>query len=204
MENAITLFTIPHTGTHFAISLFEAFGIDGSIKYKPEAVCKERPRCKPFPQGPRPFWWLAHCGSTREYMDPLMPSLINAKKLIVTARDPYLSAIRYFRPGTNRTMDSVKRRWDHFFEILEGSQHGYFVLNIDCRKEHRHKHIADLCNFLNQPYDQRIELFVNSWKPKNVSNTEAKRKYLETGQLPNCGNWSLLDLAVEWYKGLNE
>jgi hypothetical protein len=133
----------------------------------------------------------------------MIGAALRAPIVVVTARDPYLSAIRWInRPG--RTVEDMGWAWQHFFKVLEKRQP--FVVDIGCRETDRVKHLCDLGDYLEVQYDAKdVQNFANAWKPENSINTGAKQAYLTTGTLPHPrkGSWDLLDGSVEWYKNLS-
>jgi hypothetical protein len=185
MITPIVLHTVPHTGTHFVESAFEAVGLE---------------RGKDFCRAHAP----------RVHKKALYPSHANqlytaltAKKLVVTARDPYLSAIRWVTTAPNKTVLQMSFAWDHFFDTL--SRREYFIVDIGCREQDRFDHLCNLVSYLDVDYRiDDVKKFAEAWKPEYSSNTGAKQRYLKTGELPNSnlGKWSLLDDTVAWYKRL--
>lgn len=202
--NRITLYTIPHTGTHFASKFFNTLGIAELKEVDP--LNRNRGVLRPIMQEHN-HWWRCHAAQGPSGDDAAFARsmFISAKKLVVTARDPYLSAIRYFSPG-RRPMSKLLHRWNRFLHVLENAKYPYFVLDIGCREKDRYAHLLDLAEFLDIPYEKSVvEEYASNWKPENASNTGAKQKYLQTGTLPNLecdGSWNMLDEAVEWYKSL--
>jgi len=127
---------------------------------------------------------------------------LDARKLVVTARDPYLSAIRWISLTSN-TVQDMYYAWNYFFDVLDKKE--YFIVDIGCREQDRAQHICDLAQFINVEYDmERVEDFALAWKPEYSSNTSAKQSYLGSGNLPpaKTGTWSMLDDAVKWYANL--
>lgn len=193
----ITVYTVPHTGTHFATKFLDTLGIERSRQYKP------------FPLSSKTHWWRCHAaqgpsGDCAEH-DVADSAIIPAAKLVVTARDPYLSAIRYFGPG-RRPMAKLKYRWDTFLSVLEERKKPYFILDIGCREKDRYQHLLDLAEYTGVSYDEDVvRKYADSWKPENATDTSAKAAYLANGVLPELecdGTWSMLDDAVAWYKTL--
>ena len=182
----IYLHTVPHTGTHFVMKAF-------TNVFKLEK-CKD--------------WYRTHTprampGHLKVHEQEMIDSALRAPIVVVTARDPYLSAIRWLgRPG--RTVQDMGWAWQHFFKVLEKRQP--FIVDIGCREADRFKHLCDLGDYLGVEYNIKdVQEFANAWKPEYSSDTGAKKSYLQTGVLPHPrkGSWNLLDEAVEWYKNLN-
>lgn len=185
MTTPIVLHTVPHTGTHFVEAAFETMGLERGKDY-----CRAH--------APR-----VHKKAMYPAQAHQLYTALTAQKLVVTARDPYLSAIRWVTAAPNRTVLQMSFAWDHFFDTL--SRKEYFIVDIGCREQDRIQHLYDLGGFLGVDYDeQQISKFAEAWKPEYSSNTDAKQQYLKTGALPhtNLGKWSLLDEAVAWYKSL--
>jgi len=98
-------------------------------------------------------------------------------------------------------MSDLKNRWDRFFRVLPTLN--YHIIDIGCEMPNRYEHLCDVADFLKVDYNsQKVKDFADAWKPENASNSIAKRKYLETRELPEGYDWSLLDEAVEWYTNL--
>jgi hypothetical protein len=172
------LLTVPYTGTHFARSLFSI--VDPlSIHDVPSAH------------------WLD--GNVRELWDKII-----RRKLVITARDPYLTAIRSIQTGHEDPITFIAQSWETCFEAIQVADH--FILDIGCQKERRLKHALAAINFIGSECEahneQQVAAFVDAWLPENESQSKYKTEYLETGNLPDEYDWSLLDEASEWYNAL--
>lgn len=182
----IHLYTVPHTGTHFVMKAFaDVFNLE---------ECKD--------------WCRTHTpraipGRLQLHEQKMIDSALQAPIVVVTARNPYLSAIRWInRPG--RTVEDIGWAWQHFFKVLENRK--LFVVDVGCREADRFKHLCDLGDYLSVQYSTKdVQEFANAWKPEHSSNTGAKKTYLQTGTLPHPrkGSWEVLDDAASWYKNLS-
>ena len=171
------LLTVPYTGTHFAKSLFEKVGVFSTY---------DMPNAH----------WLD--GNIREQWDKIIQ-----RKLVITARDPYLTAIRSIKTGHETPIEFIAESWATCFEAMQQADH--FILDIGCKKENRLNHVLELINFVGidlGTYREDVTSYVDAWLPENESHSEHKVRYLETGELPSRYDWSLLDPAVNWYKAL--
>lgn len=185
----VRLFTVPHTGTNFVIKFFEA--ANSPLKVQKDSR-RHAPRINPESLDKSP----THAKAVR-----------NAKaapSLIVTARDPYLSAIRWIKPPS-RSVFEMSFAWGHFFDVLESRNGNYFIIDIGCREADRVQHLCDAAEYIGADYDiNELTQFAKDWKPENSSDTGAKKDYLANGQLPDprYGTWDMLDEAVAWYANL--
>ncbi len=126
--------------------------------------------------------------------------------LLITVRDPYLSAIRFIY--SNQSIESCAEMWNESIDALPFVDH--FLYDVGCREEDRITHTADMFEFCQRTMTPEIEKYVSEWKPLNTSENydgdltvkDFKANYLKDGSLPDGYNWSLLDDAVAWYKGL--
>jgi len=175
----ITLFTVPHTGTTFAVMLFRA------VQFKKNAYRHVHALPQPF---------------TDERMLNVYNEFVYSNKpLLVTARDPYLSAIRFVTHGN--PIEHVARHWDTFLDTIESKKHA--TIDIGCRTNDRYDMLCDALDFGNIAYNKEIvKQYSDAWTPVSKIDTDAKLKYIETGQLPAGHNWEALDRAVDWYKNL--
>ncbi len=120
---------------------------------------------------------------------------ITKRKIIVTARDPYLCGIRYTKGST---VEAAAKEWDIMLDRLSEIDH--FVFDVACSD--RRAHVNDLFNFINEVPHFDTEKFVNDWTPIKASRSPLKEEYLESGKLPEGHDWSQLDRAVNWYNSL--
>ena len=127
-------------------------------------------------------------------------SKIKLRKIIVTARDPYLCAIRYIKTNAKTPIEDAAAEWNTMLNKIKEVDH--FVFNINCPESKRHEHAIALFKFVNADAPCKIDSFVHKWQAENVSSSEHKTRYLETGELPIGHDWSKLDRAVKWYKNL--
>lgn len=187
----IILYTVPHTGTNFVASFFKHLGLES-----PD------------------HWFRYH--TARCHPDNLHKSAfritgvraLEAEKLIVTARDPYLSAIRWIGDsdyeedsGDRRTPQQMAWSWGHMFDVLK-KRDDYFIVDIGCRQSDRLELLREAADYMEIDYNMAdIESFAEAWKPQNSSDTGPKQAYLRDGTLPD-GDWHYLDDAVAWYKSL--
>ena len=173
------LLTVPYTGTHFTRTLLEVAG------------------AHPYPQGkiyvPHAHWLDANVAADW--------AKIVQTKVLITARDPYLSAIRCIKTGQENPIDFIADAWDVFFTGMNEME--YFVFDIGLSKEARLGYARNALNFVSTDlYLDRIDDYINRWEPMNESVTEHKTEYLKTGKLPENYDWDKLDNAVEWYNSL--
>lgn len=134
-------------------------------------------------------------------------------KFLITARDPYLVGLRYISNGDR--IEDASLTFNECIRNLYNLDH--YIIDIGCRKEDRLEHVCNMANFLNinpDPYMEKLELFVEAWKPVHTTEEAAlrgtiiegseinKMRYLESGALPQDYDWSVFDTAVEWYNSL--
>lgn len=128
--------------------------------------------------------------------------------LIITVRDPYLSAIRFIYSG--QPIEPCAEMWNECIDALPFVDN--FLFDIGCREEDRMTHAANMFEFCQLTMTPEIEQYVNSWTPANSSEQytcgdlrakDFKANYLKDGTLPDGYDWSLFDNAVAWYKGLS-
>lgn len=127
--------------------------------------------------------------------------------LLITVRDPYLSAIRFIYAG--QSIESCAEMWNESIDALPFVDH--FLFDIGCREEDRMAHTADMLEFCQRTMTPEVEKYISAWKPVNSSEEynrgiesakDFKSNYLKDGTLPDGYDWSLFDNAVAWYKGL--
>ena len=213
----LALFTVPHTGTHFAIGFMKELGIEHG---------RRTPLDCPDPRPSGFFHCHAPGCSIEEWNNGNRETIFSSTKCLVTARDPYLTGIRYIH--NNQPAYLIVRHWNSFLQSLDMLPE-YFVLDVGCRKEDRIQHLRDAAKFLGKDtsrYESAIEEYANKWIPLNVTNNGIKQAYLKTGELPKIQerklsrdgskilpkgefiqttleiDWSEFDGAVAWYKSL--
>lgn len=180
------LYTMPHTGTNFIVKFFEAIGQEQTKTWRR---------------------WHAFQIHPKEITDGQLfieQRIKNTPGLVVTARNPYLSAIRHFHSSSNGNLIDLHYGWGRFFDMIESR--GHFVVDIGCKEENRFDHLCDLVKYLNLECDTDIiKQFADKWKPENTSDSKAKNDYLKNGTLPvlkHGESWDLIADAVSWYKSL--
>lgn len=173
------LLTVPYTGTHFTQILLELVDARAQLfgkAYVPTAH------------------WLDE--NIAEDWDKIMQT-----KVLVTARDPYLSAIRSIKTGQENPVAFIADAWNVCFTAMD--EMNYFIFDIGCSKQARLSLAQDAIKFIGIDMEPgRIDSYIDNWAPENESVSEHKTKYLKTGALPNGYEWNKLDKAVEWYKAL--
>lgn len=181
----IVIYTVPHTGTNFVKKFLETLGTPKSEYIRIHATQLDDAKIILSPHHLTQLEMLA-----------------SSKPTIITARDPYLSAIRLLnRHGSDHTITLLKRRWDRFFKTIPTMN--CHIIDIGVREEDRYTHLCQAADFLKVKYsEQNIRAFADAWKPENETTSDAKTKYLETGKLSEFYDWSLLDEAVSWYRNL--
>jgi len=174
MPDAILL-TVPYTGTNSIIQLFRGLCAHSHI--------------------PDAHW-------TDSIIEEQWNIIIHAK-VIITARDPYLSAIRTIHNKQENPIEVCANAWNICLSKLPEVHH--FVFDVGCQESERLKQCVDVVNFsgiVAEWHISDIERYATDWAPHNESHSEHKTRYLETGELPEGYDWSLLDEAVEWYDNL--
>lgn len=173
------LLTVPHTGTTFVRTLLTKVGADSD------------PYAKAYVPNAH---WLDE--GIAETWDKIVQT-----KLIITARDPYLSAIRAIKTNEENPVEWIADAWTLCFDAMSKTKH--VVFDIDCPEQTRLSCAQNVVKFIGiDLYSDRIDGYVEKWIPQNESHSEHKTEYLETGKLPEGYDWSLLDTTVEWYKAL--
>ncbi len=199
----LSLLTVTHTGTNFAIAFLELLGI-------------------PHNAG-RNYTHIHASPELSPSMEKRYKELVGTK-CIVTARDPLLSGIRYIHNGAK--VSQIAGCWEVFLEILPWMD--AFILDVGCREEDRVEHLCDLARHVGkdpEEYMDAIVEYADNWKPLNVTDNEDKQRYLESGVLPEKQvihihrklvprretvettltkkiDWAAFDDAVAWYKSL--
>jgi hypothetical protein len=176
----VGIYTVPHTGTNFVMRYLDCLGL------YPEAVSAPR------------NYHQRHAGYTIKDWDSF-----SKLKCIVTARDPYLSAIRFLRDDKPNAVEQCAEHWNVFFDTYRTLDH--FIVDLAIRDEERLEHLIQAAEFVGIDTTQHIdniEGYADSWQPANSRNSGMKTRYIETGELPEGHNWSLLDDAVNWYAAL--
>ena len=166
VPNAILL-TVPFTGTHFT-----------------QTVLTEMTRSH--------GWYIA----SAHWLDEVVANEWNKivrRKIIVTSRNPYLSAIRSIK--AYGSIDDSVNQWNCMLDKLP--QLNYFVFNVECEERHRERHLSDLAAFLGISNNMKIK-----WIPENVSTSAIKEKYTATQELPEGHDWDKLNDAISWHKTL--
>ena len=177
----VILYTIPHTGTNFVEKFLNSLGVTDSIIRIHVTQ-------------------LDDAEIVSQHHLTQLKMLTNSSPTIITARDPYLTAIRFLK-REHRTMALLKKRWDRFFKTIPTMN--CHIIDIGVKEEDRYTHLCQAADFLEVKYsEQKVRAFADAWKPENETTSDAKTKYLETGELSEFYDWSLLDEAVEWYRNL--
>jgi len=174
----IGLYTIPHTGTNFVMQYFALLGFRPGTIVAPETYVHR------------------HAGHKKPNWDHFANF-----PCIITARDPYLCALRFIHNG--QTIDDCAKCWDDFLSSYESLN--YTILDIGTRPSNRHNQLLSIATFVNKDpirYATQIQEYANSWLPVKSTSSELKRQYLETGSLPTSFDWSPLNRAVAWYNSL--
>ena len=173
------LLTVPHTGTTFVRTLLS------------KACADSDPYAKAYVPDAH---WLDE--GIAENWDKIVQT-----KLIITARDPYLSAIRAIKNGQENPVEWIADAWTLCFDAMSKTKH--VVFDIDCPVQARLNCAQNAIKFIGIDLAlDRIDGYVERWIPQNESTSIYKTEYLEIGKLPNGYDWELLDDAVEWYKAL--
>lgn len=196
IETKISLFTVPHTGTHFAIEFLKLLGIEHKAGTGFFHIHAPQKRITDWSNG----GWHT----------------ISHTKCVVTARDPILTAIRYIH--NNNYVSNVAKHWDTFLNALE-HLNSYAVLNIGCAKDQRFDHLCDIAEFVGKDpaaYENIIAIYADAWEPRNISDNEIKQEYLDSGGLPTRQilqnkektwyediDWDALNPAIEWYNNFS-
>ena len=94
----LILHTIPHTGTNFVEKFLNTLGVTESIIRIHVTQ-------------------LDDAEIVSQYHLAQLKMLASSRPTIITARDPYLSAIRLLQ-REHRTMALLKKRWDRFFKTI--------------------------------------------------------------------------------------
>lgn len=175
--NAILL-TVPYTGTHFTRTLLQIAG------------------AMPFPQS---YSYVPHAHWLDENVAEDWAKIVQTK-ILITARDPYLSAIRAISTSQENPVDFIADSWAVCFTCMNETDH--FVFDIGGPKEKRLAHARDAINFIGAKEIDRIDDYIARWEPANESFNDHKSEYLKTGKLPSGYDWTVLDTAVNWYKAL--
>ena len=171
----IGLYTVPHTGTHFAMRYFDILG------FYPEAIVA--------PDN----YHHRHAGYKKHDWEEF-----SQLKCVVMARDPYLCAIRFLHNG--QTIEDCAKCWTDFIESCNDLDH--FVLNLDIEKKDRLEHLYQVADFIGRcsdKYESKIRTYADEWLPVKGTNNLMKEEYMKSGKLPAGHNWELLNEAVEWY-----
>ena len=177
----IVIYTVPHTGTNFVRKFLDTLETTENI-IRIHAT------------------HLDDTEMVSQHHLTQLRILASSSPTIITARDPYLSAIRFLK-REHRKMTFLKKRWDRFFKTVPTMN--YHIIDIGVKEEDRYTHLCQAADFLKIKYsEQKVRAFADAWKPVNETTSDAKTKYLDTGELSKFHDWSLLDDAVSWYKNL--
>jgi len=192
------IFTVPHTGTHFI------------FKFVNDVLGAERDNGPAHYTKDGAYYWPFHAfHQPLHMMSPRIQSFCNGtnnesrRPTLVTARDPYLSTIHYMDLAPTRKLSDCAGYWDTFLGIIPRTNH--FIVDIGCHENKRTEHLCEVADFLRLPYKlDDMKTFAEAWKPENARSNDMKKKYLETGTLPDPRgeSWDMLDNAVAWYKSL--
>lgn len=175
------LLTVPFTGTHFVQGLLQTVSASGdpsSRTYVPDQ-----------------HW--------TDSLTSLEWNKVKQTKVLITARNPYLSALRNIKIRLENPIEAKAAEWKTCINSLP--ELDYFIIDIGCPKENRLEHALNAFRFIGTNPEQYMHLivpYVENWIPQNESTSIYKTKYLETGELPEGYDWNLLNEAVEWYNKL--
>ena len=142
------------------------------------------------------------------YWNPDFAGFLKSKVLF-TARDPYLGAIRVSGimenvKSSQENVDKLAKEWNHFINLKLTPKQEYRILDIGCRESDRYKHLCEITNFLGIDPDKWPDLrkYAGAWASVNTTNSKHKDHYLATGELPSKIDYSGLKPAYEWYANL--
>jgi len=126
-----------------------------------------------------------------------------SSKVIVAARNPYLSVFRRIDLPTSRPLKYYAARWNVFLDTIP--ELDYVILDVGCRGEEKYNQLVDVAKHIGLYSEETIPIikdYAKAWKPVNISDTKFKRDFLLTGELPEGYDWSVFDSAVDWYESL--
>lgn len=124
-------------------------------------------------------------------------------KAIITARDPFLSAIRSIKVNQEDPVKFIADSWAAAFKGME--ELDFVILDIGCREAERLENALNVLRFAGidvEKYMDSIIPYVDAWMPENESHSEHKTNYLKSGKLPDGYDWNLLYDAAIWYNKL--
>lgn len=179
MVYEFTVFTVIHTGTNFIQTFFNELGFEWKF-------------------------YRLHSPPT-VVLDGVIRDKLNSGPVVVTARDPYLSAFHYLSLYNNaeKGIKELDLQWNMFLNILPTIN--YYVVDVDCTQENRHSQLSGAIQHIGYnpaDFEPKIKDYASNWKPLNSTKNKMKLEYFETGKLPKGHDWSVLDEAVDWYKNL--
>lgn len=175
------LLTVPYSGTNFTNKLLETAGASHNHNWGTYI--------------PQAHWLDSNC--TDDWYK------IVQTKAIITARDPFLSAIRSIKVNQEDPVKFIADSWAACFKGME--ELDYVILDIGCRESDRLENALNVIRFAGideEKYMDNIVPFVNAWIPENESYSEHKTNYLKSGRLPDGYDWSQLYEAAIWYNKL--
>lgn len=185
--------TVRHTGTHFGFNFLTNIGKKSGTHY-----------------------FHLHLNENIDgrlekyagYWNPDFAGFLKSRVLF-TARDPYLGAIRVAGVMENvkssqANVDQLVREWNCFINLDLMPKQEHRILDIGCREADRYKHLCEITEFLGIDPNQYPDLkkFADEWMPVNITVSEHKARYIETGELSSKIDFSGLEPAYEWYANL--
>ena len=177
-----------HTGTHFCVEFLKQLGLERHKNGQPFANKYMRIHARPYS--------LTHKDDLDRHL--------NSAKVIVPARDPYLSCIRHFKAAHfYKTMNAIEGAWDTFLDRLP--EIDYYVIDVATPEEKRYDVLAGAVDHIGldrKEHESTIQRYADGWKPLNTTDTEAKTKYIEAGKIPEALDEQKLARAVAWYNSL--
>lgn len=186
----ISLVTVPHTGTHFAIELLKTVGLEhrsGSKGIKHNTTFN--------------FFHVHWPHDIMVDWTEAVRNKVHTDKVIITARDPILTGIRYISSG--KPITEIAKHWNAFLEYE--ADFDYFALDVGCLEEKRYEHVCNALRYIEVdpvPFADDLKAYADAWTPLNSKDSDIKQHYLKTEELPDGHNWSIFDEAVAWYKNL--
>jgi len=191
--NDFFFLTVRHTGTNFGFQFLTNIGLTHNDNYRQLHV-----------EG------YAKNAVTPYEVNGIAPFT----KILTTARDPLLGAIRLSGTmadairvkASQRKIDHLAWEWNYLIDLLPKIDH--HIIDIGCHESERYKHLCNAARFIGiNPLDwPDLNRFAEAWMPVNVGKDpcaqQTKLHYLETGELPTQIDYSGLNRAVAWYKNL--
>jgi hypothetical protein len=201
MASKVFVHTVPHTGTRFVGKFFLTLG------YKKVEFSELRDSSEQINMYCAKHFPFNDIRIRPQDNHDAVPSNVY---MVTPLRDPYLVAISNMHGHMfSKSYGMGMERLHSMYNVLisRSTRMNIVYFDLECPVEKRESHLVSVLKQLDAYDDTQlpiIKLYAEQWKPVGATNTEWKRTYLETGELPNEIRRCDLERVVNWHKKAKE